>query len=126
MVRRRIFIAFAKEDEPSRNLFSGQKVNSLTPVEFVDMTVKEPYSSSWKSRTRTRIRGSHRVIALISSNTALADGELWEIGCAVEEGKPLLGIWVGGCRTKPTVMKSATCKAWTWENVSGFINGLQV
>jgi hypothetical protein len=54
---KRIFIAFAKEDERTRNLFSGQKVNTKTPFEFIDMSVKQPYDSAWKTRTRTRIKG---------------------------------------------------------------------
>lgn len=120
-----VFIAFAKEDETTRNLFSGQKVNADTPFEFVDMSVKQPYDSGWKEKTRTRIRRSDGVVALISSNTPDADGELWEIGCAIEEGKPLLGLWIeDGYRTKPREMGSAPCKDWTWKNVADFIDGL--
>ena len=120
-----VFIAFAKEDEGIRNLFSGQRVSADTPFEFVDMSVKDPYDTSWKERTRTRIRRSDGVIALISSNTPNADGELWEIKCAVEENKPLVGIWIeDGYRTKPLEMGAAPCKAWTWENVAAFIDSL--
>lgn len=120
-----IFIAFAKEDEGTRNLFTGQKVNADTPFEFIDMSVKEPYDSGWKEKTRSRIRRSDGVIALISSNTPDADGELWEISCAVEEGKPLLGIWIEeGYRTKPEEMGNAPCKIWTWDNIANFIDGL--
>jgi MTH538 TIR-like domain (DUF1863) len=120
-----VFIAFAKEDESSRNLFSGQRVHPDTPFEFTDMSVKEPYSSEWKEKVRTRVRRSDGVIALISSNTPKATGELWEIECAIEEGKPLLGIWIeDGYRTKPTAMGSAPCKTWTWDNVADFIDSL--
>ncbi|WP_341358477.1 TIR domain-containing protein [Georgenia sp. M64] len=120
-----MFIAFAKEDETTRNLFTGQRVHPDTPFEFIDMSVKEPYSSQWKERVRTRIRRSDGVIALISSSTPAATGQLWEIKCAVEEGAPLLGIWIeDGYRTKPSQMGSAPCKTWTWENVSSFIDSL--
>lgn len=120
-----VFIAFAKEDEDTRILFSGQKVNADTPFEFIDMSVKEPYDSDWKEKTRTRIRRSDGVMALISSNTPNADGEIWEISCAVEEGRPLLGIWIeDGYRTKPKEMGSAPCKNWTWDNVAGFVDRL--
>jgi hypothetical protein len=123
--KKTVFIAFAKEDESTRNLFTGQRVHPNTPFEFTDMSVKEPYSSEWKERVRTRIRRSDGVIALISSSTPKATGELWEIQCAVEEKKPLLGIWIEtDYRTKPSVMGSAPCKDWTWENVAGFIDGL--
>ena len=43
--KKTVFIAFAKEDEGTRNLFTGQRVHPGTPFEFVDMSVKEPYSS---------------------------------------------------------------------------------
>jgi hypothetical protein len=120
-----IFIAFAKEDEASRNLFTGQRVHPDTPFEFTDMSVKEPYSSEWKERVRTRVRRSDGVIALISSSTPGASGQLWEIKCAVEEAKPLLGIWIeDGYRTKPPEMGSASCVAWTWDNVAAFIDSL--
>lgn len=121
-----IFIAFAKEDEGIRTLFTGQRVNPRTPFEFVDMSVKEPYSQAeWKDRVRTRVRRSDGVIALISSNTRKAEGQLWEIKCAVEEEKPLLGLWItDGYRVKPVEMGSAPCNAWTWPNVEEFIDGL--
>ena len=60
-----VFIAFAKEDEGARNLFSGQRVHPRTPFEFTDMSVKEPYQSEWRARVQTRIRRSDGVIALI-------------------------------------------------------------
>ncbi len=60
-----VFIAFAKEDEGTRNLFTGQRVHPDTPFEFTDMSVKEPYLSEWKERVRTRVRRSDGVIALI-------------------------------------------------------------
>lgn len=124
-IRKTVFIAFAKEDERTRNLFTGQRVNSKTPFEFVDMSVKVPYITEWKQRVRTRIRRSDGVLALISSNTPKATGELWEIQCAVEEKKPLLGIWIeNGYRAKPLVMRAAPCKIWTWPNVASFIEGL--
>ena len=73
----------------------------------------------------TRIRRSDGVIALISSSTTKATGELWELSCAVSERKPLLGIWIeDGYRIKPSAMGSAPCKGWTWDNVEGFIDGL--
>jgi hypothetical protein len=120
-----VFIAFAKEDEGSRNLFSGQRIHPDTPFEFTDMSVKEPYDSGWKERTRTRIKRSDGVIALISRSTPDAEGQLWEIECAVEEGKKVLGIWLeDGYEVKPTEMESAPCKEWTWENIAAFIDSL--
>lgn len=120
-----IFIAFAMEDQNIRTLFTGQKVNASTPFSFTDMSVKEPYATAWKERVRTRIRRSDGVIALISSSTPGAVGQRWEIACAVEEEKPLLGLWIEkDYRTKPAEMGSAPCKVWTWDAVADFIDSL--
>src|SRR2546423_15388543 len=89
-----VFIAFAKEDEGTRNLFTGQRVHPRSPFSFTDMSVKDPYDSGWKERVRTRIRRSDGVVALISSSTPRASGQLWEISCAVTERKPLTGVWI--------------------------------
>jgi hypothetical protein len=61
-----VFIAFAVEDEATRNLFTGQRVNAKTPFTFIDMSVKEKYDSGWREKVTTRIRRSDGVIALIS------------------------------------------------------------
>ena len=53
-----IFVAFAIEDERQRDFLKGQSLNTKSPFEYVDMSVKEAYSSEWKERVRTRIRGS--------------------------------------------------------------------
>jgi hypothetical protein len=122
--RKIVFVAFAKEDESSRNLLKGQSLNTRSPFEYIDMSVKEPYSSEWRIKTRARIRRSDGVIALISKHTPGATGELWEIRCTREEGKPLIGIWIGDCRTKPPEMGTAPCKLWTWDNIANFIDSL--
>src|SRR2546423_10580407 len=119
-----VFIAFSMDDETSRNLFTGQRTNEGTPFEYIDLSVKERYESGWKEKVTTRIRRSDGVIALISKNTPRSEGELWEISTAVAEGKPLLGIWLGDYRTKPSEMGSAPCKTWTWDNVNDFIDSL--
>jgi hypothetical protein len=120
-----VFIAFAMEDEAARNLFVGQRLNTGSPYKFVDMSVKEAYESEWKQRVRMRVRRSDGVIALISSHTPMASGQLWEIECARHEGKPLLGLWIqDGYRTKPTELGTAPVKAWTWDNVASFIDAI--
>ena len=46
---KRIFISFAIEDERLRDLLVGQARNEKSPFEFVDMSVKEPWDSAWKT-----------------------------------------------------------------------------
>ena len=74
-----IFIAFAIEDENQRNLFTGQRLHPRNPYEFTDMSVKEPYSTEWKERVRTRIKRSDGVIVLVSKNSTSSEGQKWEM-----------------------------------------------
>jgi hypothetical protein len=125
MADRIVFTAFAIEDRARRDLLVGQSLNTRTPFEFIDMGVKEPYDKDWKDRVRTRIRRSHGVIALISKNTLDSSGQKWEINCAIEEKKPLLGIWVNpNDRTKPAEMNGQMIVEWTWDAIESFIDGL--
>jgi hypothetical protein len=122
---KRVFIAFAKEDERIRDLVKGQSLNTMSPFEYIDMSVKSPYETEWKERVRTRIRGCDGVIALLSKNSLTADGEKWEIKCAVDEKKPLLGLWIyENDKSKPTEMGGAKCIVWTWDGIASFINSL--
>ena len=70
-----VFVAFAIEDEKQRDLLKGQALNTKSPFEYIDMSVKEPYTNEWKERVRTRIRRSDGVIALISKNSLSSSGE---------------------------------------------------
>jgi hypothetical protein len=120
-----VFIAFAIEDERQRDLLKGQALNTASPFEYVDMSVKEPYDSDWKERVRTRIRRSDGVIALVSKNTLNSSGEKWEINCAKEEGKKLIGLWAyTDDRTNPAVLEGHRIIAWTWPGIANFIDSL--
>lgn len=90
--KKTIFVAFAIEDETQRDFLKGQSLNTKSPFEYVNMSVKDPYDSEWKDRVRTRIRRSDGVIALISKNSLSSTGQKWEINCANEENVPLRGI----------------------------------
>ena len=123
---KRIFIAFAKKDERIRDLIKGQSLHTDTDFEYVDMSVKQPYDSDWKGHVRVRIRGSDGVIALLSKNTVQASGELWEIQCAIEEDKPLLGLHIyKEDREISSIMEGIKHIPWTWAGLTDFINSLE-
>ena len=84
--RKRVFIAFAIEDKTCRDFLAGQAKLKKSPFDFIDMGPKEPWDTQWKTNCRTRVKGCDGLVALISKNTASADGELWEIQCPF--GKP--------------------------------------
>ncbi len=117
-----VFVAFAIEDQWQRDALKGQSLHPRAPFEFIDMSVKEPYDSGWKDKVRTRIRRSHGVIALVSKNSLTSSGQKWEVQCAKEEGKPLLGIWAySDDRTNLVGVRTVT---WSDANIAGFIDSL--
>lgn len=117
-----IFVAFAIEDERQRDFLKGQSLNTASPFEYIDMSVKQAYDKEWKERVRTRIRRSDGVIALISKNSLNSSGQKWEIDCAREEEKPLLGIWA--YTDDRTNVSGVRTVVWTWSSIKGFIDGL--
>jgi hypothetical protein len=122
---KRVFIAFAVEDKTFRHFLVGHARHPKTPFEFVDMSVKEPWDANWKTNCRARVKGCDGVIALISKNTAKADGELWEIRCAYEEEIPTMLMWINDERPAvPSVLNGKRINVWSWDNLTSFIEGL--
>jgi hypothetical protein len=125
-MNKRVFISFAKEDMYARDYLVGQARNERSPFEFVDMSVKEPWSDSWKTQCRTKIKGCDGVIALLSSNTMNADGARWEMKCAIEEEIPIRGMYISRediCNIPPE-LSGKRVMYWTWQNIENFINSL--
>lgn len=120
--KKTIFVAFAIEDERARDLLKGQSLNTDSPFEYVDMSVKKAYDSDWKTKVLTRIRRSDGVIALISSDSLTSSGQQWEIACAKAEGKRVLGIWAYS--SDRTNVVGVNTKAWSWDAISDFIDSL--
>jgi hypothetical protein len=115
-----IFVAFAIEDVNYRDLLKGQSLNVKSSFEYVDMSVKEAYTSEWKEKVRTRIRRSNGVIVLVSKNSLSSSGQKWEIQCAKDESKPILAMW---CQKEDkTAIPGLSAVNWTWDNVSSFVD----
>lgn len=124
---KRIFISFAIEDENLRDFLRGQSRNTNSPFEFVDMSVKQPWDSQWKTKCRTRIRGCDGMISIITRNTKKADGQIWEMNCAIDEGIPLLAIYgnkdhIGA--TIPNECGYLPVVDWNWEKITAWIKQL--
>ena len=124
---KRIFISFAIEDENLRDFLRGQSRNTNSPFEFVDMSVKQPWDSQCKTKCRTRIRGCDGMISIITRNTKKADGQIWEMNCAIDEGIPLLAIYgnkdhIGA--TIPNECGYLPVVDWNWEKISAWIKQL--
>lgn len=117
-----VFIAFAIEDERQRDFLKGQSLHPRAPFEFVDMSVKQAYNTEWKDKVRTRIKRSDGVIVLVSKNSNSSTGQKWEIDCAKEERKRILGIWAYS--EDRTVIQGVSTKVWSDANISDFIDSL--
>lgn len=120
--KKTVFVAFAIEDKTQRDFLKGQSLKTNSPFEYIDMSVKTPYDSDWKERVRTRIRRSHGVIVLVSKNSLTSSGQKWEIECAKEEKKKVLGIWA--YTDDRTNLEGVNTVVWTWDSITKFINSL--
>ncbi|WP_298910808.1 TIR domain-containing protein [uncultured Psychrobacter sp.] len=117
-----LFIAFAIEDQNQRDLLKGQSLHVRSPFKYVDMSVKNAYDTDWKEKVRTRIKRSDGVIVLVSKNSLDSSGQKWEIQCAKEEGKPILGIWAYS--NDRTTIPGVNTKIWSDANISSFIDSI--
>ncbi len=125
MANKRVFVAFAADDKVYRDFLVGQARHDKSPFDFVDMSVRDPWDSSWKTNCRARVKSCDGVVALISKNTAAADGQQWEIQCAYEEGIPTMLIWINGERPRlPALLTGKRINVWSWANLKTFIDGL--
>lgn len=122
----RIFTSFAIEDEQIKNLFVNQAKNDRVPYSFVDMSVKEPWDSAWKTNCRIKIKGCDGVIVLITKHLKNADGAIWEIKCAKEENIPLIGVYMKDCNDShsPVELNGIKKINWTWPDIADFVNKL--
>ena len=123
----RVFIAFAIEDEWARDYLVGQARNERSPFEFVDMSVREPFTDEWKRRCRERMSRCDGAIAMVSSNTERAAGQLWEIRTAKELRLPLIGMHTkqdSRPRYLPQELQGVRILDWTWPNIAAFLRGL--
>ncbi|WP_460323906.1 hypothetical protein [Alkalibacterium psychrotolerans] len=124
---KKIFVSFAIEDKPLRDFLVGQARNEKSPFEFIDMSVKKPWDSQWKTNCRRKIKGCDGVIAILTKNTKKADGQLWEVKCAKEELIKIRGIW-GNQDYHPSSLPSefdgVRVVKWTWSNIANWIDTL--
>ena len=127
MTKKRVFISFAIEDSNLRDFLVGQSRNKKSPFEFIDMSVKKPWDSAWKTNCRTKIKGCDGVLIIVTKNTKDAEGQLWEVKCAKEEYIPRKGIY-GNSEDKPsalpTELSGVPVVNWKWDNIANWVNNL--
>lgn len=127
VVRKRIFISFAIEDKEYRDYLVKQAKDNKSPFTFIDMSVKTEWNQNeWKNRCRTKIKRSHGVIALLSKRTHQASGARWEMKCANEERKKIIGMHIrkNDKGAVPPELASNEIIEWSWNNLEKFINSI--
>lgn len=125
--RKRVFISFAIEDVQYRDYLVEQARKNNSPFDFIDMSVKKKWNENeWKQKCRTKIKRSHGVIALLSKNTHKAGGARWEMKCAREESKKIIGMHIkkNDKGSIPPELKGKKIIEWNWQNLERFINSL--
>jgi nucleoside 2-deoxyribosyltransferase len=122
----RIFTSFAIEDKWAKEYLVGQSKNGQTPFSFIDLSIKEPFDEKWKTQCRSVIKGCDGVIALLSKNTAKADGAKWEMQCAIEEGVPIIGVHTDSKNKGaiPSELAGKKVIEWSWDGIKKFLDSL--
>jgi len=67
------------------------------------------------------------MIALVSKNTAKAEGQLWEILCAKVEKIPILDIYIDSDNkpaSVPQELAGVRLANWTWPSIKAFLDRL--
>lgn len=126
VMTKKIFIAFAGEDEWARRDLVGQGKNSRTPIDFRDMSIPKPFDSKWKTQCREVIKGCDGVVAMLSTHTRAAEGARWEMQCANDEGIPMIGVHTqkDNKGAIPSELAGKKVIEWTWDGIANWINSL--
>ncbi len=122
MQKKLIFVAYAARDAIKLDMLTVQSLNTRSPFEYVAMPDKGACSCEWRQEARSLIRRSHGVIALVSRNSLDSSGLHWEIDCAREEQKPMLGIWA--YHFDKTKLPGVTSETWDQDTIEKYIDVL--
>lgn len=117
-----VFIACAIEDESQKDSLKSHSLNTTCSFEYTDLSTKQENNSEWKTNVRTKIKGCDGVIVLVSKYSLNSSQQKWEIHCAREEGKKILGIYDN--KNEGTSLVEMNTKAWKWDSIKNFIDSL--
>lgn len=120
-----IYVAYAEEDKRQRDLLVDLHLDTSKPYRFVDIPVGDINDEKWKANVRKNVVKSDGVIAIISKHTLSSGGQKWEIECASDEEKKMIGLWAyNDDTTRPGVIERYRTIHWTKEDISRFIDSL--
>ena len=125
MAKKRAFISFDYDNDVRyRDFLIGQAKNPHSPIEIADWSLKYAFDSKWKTQCRDRIKRTGIVIQLVGSNTYKAEGAIWEVKCAREEGIPVFGVYIDKNNKGiiPLSLKGCLVIEWTWDGIKNGID----
>ena len=123
MVIKQVFLRFAAEDRPFRDMFVGQAAAERVPFGFTEMSVKKEWDPQWRVQCRYRIQSCNAFIALITGKLENSMGAMWEIRCADELRVPILGVYCNGSSIVdcPEELLGKQKANWDWPGISRFV-----
>ena len=125
MSTKRVFISFDYDNDVKyRDFLVGQAKNPKSPIEIADWSLKEAFDTQWKTKCRERIRKTDLVIQLVGKKTYLAQGAVWEVACAKEEGVPVFGVYIdkNDKGQIPSSLRGSPVIEWTWDGIAKKVN----
>lgn len=126
MAKKRAFISFDYDDVKYRDFLVGQARNPLSPIKIDDWSLREAFDERWKTQCRDRIKKSGIVIQLVGKNTHNAQGAVWEVKCAKEEGIPVFGVHINKKNKGkiPESLRGSQVIEWSWDGIANMVNRL--
>ncbi len=123
-VRKNVFISFAYEDIDAVTLLRGQAKNENSPIEFNDLSVREPFDSERasyiKQKLTDRINQSSTTVVYLSHDTAASSWVRWEVDKSLELGKRVIATHSGDvpAGTVPDFISSKGIKVVPWSKLA--------
>ena len=126
----RIFISFALKDVELRDKLIGQLEQTHPEFSFVTMKEKKSWESAWKAECQGQVDGCDAAIGIITTNTMRADGQLWELRCALDSQMKLLLIGDDvicemSAKKLPELLRDEDILPWESSTISSFLNRLK-
>jgi hypothetical protein len=127
MANPRTYISFDYDnDRPARDLFVGQAKNEDCPINIVDYSQHYEFTEKWKTQCRERIKKTSLCIQLVGKKTWQAEGAVWEVKAAKEEGIPVFGVYIdkNDHGKIPSSLAGSNVIEWTWHGIADMIKKL--
>ncbi len=125
VITRRLFLSFAAQDAPSRDLLIARAREGNLPCSFSEVSIKVPEDTFWQQHCRSKIMQCDALVVLLSAHTGHARGVLWEVACARKAALPVYAIRIGSKEAAgdlPTELRGLPTFEWADDKLEEFLN----